>query len=301
MRCNNDDALPPPNAHLIVMDSGAGGLNVLRTLLKSNLGCPVTFIADSDWMPYGEKDPALLRDRLLKLVRHMLVERGYKNPYLLFACNTASAVWEGVDPALFGQHGIRPDRVIDILRPTIALLMRELIPLRTQKKPITVGLLATALTVASNVYPKLAESLYPFLDSPALQWASVPCYHLAQAVEGDNTQEPLEVLLESYLSILRPQAPQAVILGCTHYLKLKEEIQKTLPDTTLIDPSEALVYVIRQRLGLPLEQPIPSTMEGACIKTLELLETGTSPRLSDYCQREISELAGLCFTHLTLI
>jgi glutamate racemase len=294
----------PPNAHLIVMDSGAGGLNVLRTLLNAQLGCPVTFIADSAWMPYGEKDSAVLRDRLLKLVRHMLIERGYTNPYLLFACNTASAVWEGVDPAHFGSHGIRPDRVIDILRPTIALLMRELIHVQKQspqKTPIQVGLLATALTVSSNVYPNLAEVLYPFSSSTQLRWASVACHSLAQAVEGDTTQQPLNELLETYTSLLKPLEPQAVILGCTHYLKLKKDIQETLPTTTLIDPSEALVYVIRQRLGLPLEgNPTPSPYS-EFTESLELLETGTSPRLSDYCQNEIPELAGFKFKHLALM
>jgi glutamate racemase len=207
-------------------------------------------------------------------------------------------VWEGVDPALFGSYGIRPDRVIDILRPTIALLMRELLAFRQEEKPISVGLLATGLTVSSNVYPKLAEALYPFSQSPTLYWASVPCYQLAQAVEGDTTQQPMDALLESYTALLKPKNPQAVILGCTHYLKLKPQIQAALPEAILIDPSEALVYVIRQRLRLA-QNSTPATLANSCIaESLELLETGTSPRLSEYCKREVPELAGYSFNHL---
>jgi glutamate racemase len=289
-------------AHLIVMDSGVGGLNVLKTLLNARLGCAVTFVADSAWMPYGEKDPNALRARLLQLVGHVLNERGYENPYLLFACNTASAVWEGIDPAVFGQHGIRPDRVIDILRPTLGLLMRELHVFRKTPMPYPIGLMATALTVASGVYPVLAAQLFPFGGPESLAWLPVPCYDLAQAVEGQNTLDDLDTLLARYIQPFEKAPPHALLLGCTHYLVLKERIQAALPNTVMIDPSEALVYVVRQRLGLPLvpdEHLVPSTSvslpELPSYTSLELLQTGQTDRLALYCDREYPLLQGYPF------
>ena len=247
-----DDAslkwLSPRPAHLIVFDSGVGGLNVLKTLWSANLGCPISFVADSAWMPYGDKDPALLRERLLLLVGTLLT-RHCDNSYILFACNTASAVWESISPEVFAQHGIRPDRVIDILRPTLSLLMRELIAsLGAEQHHAHVGLMATPLTVNSGAYPALAKRLYADASYPQLSWQSASCAGLAQAVEGNPEVESVEVLLHRYASLFEEDPPEALIIGCTHYLGLTADLRRYMPKTIFRDPSEALVLVIAERL-----------------------------------------------------
>ena len=289
-----DDAslkwLNPRPAHLIVFDSGVGGLNVLKTLWSANLGCPISFVADSAWMPYGDKDPALLRERLLLLVGTLLT-RHCDNSYILFACNTASAVWESISPEVFAQHGIRPDRVIDILRPTLSLLMRELIAsLGAEQHHAHVGLMATPLTVNSGAYPALAKRLYADASYPQLSWQSASCAGLAQAVEGNPEVESVEVLLHRYASLFEEDPPEALIIGCTHYLGLKADLRRYMPKTIFIDPSEALVLVIAERLGIAYERQSLG-IEGQGKDLVRLLATGRVETLNAYLKTHLPALA----------
>jgi glutamate racemase len=289
-----DDAslkwLSPRPAHLIVFDSGVGGFNVLKTLWSANLGCPISFVADSAWMPYGDKDPALLRERLLLLVGTLLT-RHCDNSYILFACNTASAVWESISPEVFAQHGIRPDRVIDILRPTLSLLMRELIAsLGAEQHHAHVGLMATPLTVNSGAYPALAKRLYADASYPQLSWQSASCAGLAQAVEGNPEVESVEVLLHRYASLFEAAPPEALIIGCTHYLGLKADLRRYMPKTIFIDPSEALVLVIAERLGIAYERQSLG-IEGQGKDLVRLLATGRVETLNAYLKTHLPALA----------
>ncbi|MFN7310977.1 MAG: glutamate racemase [Vampirovibrionales bacterium] len=291
-------SLPP--AHLIVFDSGVGGLNVLKTLWSANLGCPISFVADSAWMPYGDKDPQLLRERLLQLVGALL-NRHCENSYILFACNTASAVWESIPPDVFAQHGIRPDRVIDILRPTLSLLMRELIArLDADQHHAHVGLMATPLTVNSMAYPTLARRLYGKSSFPQLTWQSVPCAGLAQAVEGNPDVESVDVLLHRYGSVFEEAPPEALIIGCTHYLGLKASLRRYMPDTIFIDPSEALVLVIAERLGIAYERQSIAVETGAGKESVRLLATGRVDTLTAYLASHLPALASQAFDVLSL-
>lgn len=284
--------------HLIVFDSGVGGLNVLKTLWKAQLGCKMTFVADSAWMPYGNKNPLLLQERLLHLVSELL-NRYYENAYILFACNTASAVWESIPPDLFGKWGIRPDRVIDILRPTLSLLIRDLI--QSSPTPLvraSVGLMATPLTVESQAYPTLAKRLYGEVSYPQLDWQLVPCADLAQAVEGDCSVESVETLVQRYASQFQVNPPKALIIGCTHYLGLKMVLRQYMPHTIFIDPSEALVFVICGRLGIPYE--IPKDERLAEQQYVSLWATGGVHNLESYLHRELPILQVKHFKSLHL-
>jgi glutamate racemase len=293
-----EDSLITRPAHLIVFDSGVGGLNVLKTLWKAQLGCKMTFVADSAWMPYGNKNPSILQERLLYLVSELL-NRYYDNAYILFACNTASAVWESIPPELFGEWGIRPDRVIDILRPTLSLLIRELI--QSSPSPVskaTVGLMATPLTVASQAYPSLAKRLYGNSSYPQLVWHCVPCADLAQAVEGDASVEAVETLVERYASQFQEKPPHALIIGCTHYLGLKAQLRHYMPNTLFIDPSEALVFVICGRLGIPYETPKDEHL--AEQQYVSLWATGERQNLESYLQHELPMLKVKQFKKLSV-
>ncbi|MCE2929996.1 MAG: hypothetical protein LW809_01235 [Vampirovibrionales bacterium] len=289
----------PKSAHLIVFDSGVGGLNVLKTLWLANLGCPISFVADSAWMPYGDKDPQLLRERLLHLVGTLLTQH-CENSYILFACNTASAVWESIPPDVFAQHGIRPDRVIDILRPTLSLLMRELIAcVKTGETYADVGLMATPLTIQSGAYPALARRLYGHGSFPQVSWQNVSCAGLAQAVEGNLDVEPVDVLLHRYASKFERMPPKALIIGCTHYLGLKATLRCYMPETIFIDPSEALVLVIAERLGITYERQA-FTLRSVGSEPVRLLATGRTDTLIAYLKLHLPALAIQTFDKLLL-
>jgi glutamate racemase len=273
--------LTPPQ--LIVLDSGVGGLNVLKTLVAADLKTPIRFIADSAWMPYGEKAPADLQGRLLALVGKIINE--HPNAYLLFACNTASAVWESITPEAFANAGIRPDRIIDILRPTVALLLRELIH-RGRDHALHVGLMATQLTVNSQAYPDILRTLHPD-PTQDIRWTSIPCIGLAQAVEGKEDAGTVDNLLEAYLAPLVECPPDALIIGCTHYLILKDRLQAALPTTRMIDPSHALSYVVKQRMTYGASM-IDADIEHA--NDVTLFATGETAPIERFVAAHLPEL-----------
>jgi len=276
--------LQPPQ--LIVLDSGVGGLNVLKTLVAANLQTPIRFIADSAWMPYGEKHPPDLQERLLLLVGKIINE--HPNAYLLFACNTASAVWESITPTRFAQAGIRPDRIIDILRPTVALLLREIIG-QGRHESLHIGLMATQLTVRSAVYPDMLRTLHPD-PTLAITWSSVPCIGLAQAVEGRQDVGSVDDLLEAYVAPFIQHPPDALVIGCTHYLILKDRLQDMLPTTRMIDPSHALTFVVQQRITHGQRMIDPSVRQENAVS---LWATGDTESIAQFVKTHLPELGNI--------
>ena len=71
-----------------VFDSGIGGLSVLAAIARALPRADLIYLADTAHLPYGDKDDAYIRRRVLRIGRH-LVERGCG--VIVVACNTATA------------------------------------------------------------------------------------------------------------------------------------------------------------------------------------------------------------------
>ena len=71
-----------------VFDSGLGGLSVLAAITRALPAADLLYLADTAHLPYGDKSDAFIRDRVLRIGRH-LVDRGCT--LIVVACNTATA------------------------------------------------------------------------------------------------------------------------------------------------------------------------------------------------------------------
>ena len=70
-----------------IFDSGLGGLSVLAAIARALPRADITYVADTAYVPYGPRDDAFIRGRVLA-IGQLLVERGCT--LIVVACNTAT-------------------------------------------------------------------------------------------------------------------------------------------------------------------------------------------------------------------
>ena len=216
-------------------DSGLGGISVLRETVRLLPEENYLYYGDSLHAPYGVKtvDEVIARSRAI--VQHLLDE-GAKA--IVIACNTASTVSL---PALREKFAFPVVGVVPAIKPAARLTANGI-----------VGLLATRGTVKR---PYTRELIDRFANECRIEMLGSA--ELVELAEAKLHGEP--VPLEELRRILRPwlrmqEPPDTVVLGCTHFPLLQEELQRVLPEgTRLIDSGAA----IARRTAWLLEHEAP--------------------------------------------
>lgn len=210
-----------------VFDSGVGGLTVLGCLVAELPHERFVFFGDSAHAPYGDKTPEEVLS-LSQSIATSLVEEGAKA--LVIACNTATSV---AAQTLRAAHPSIP--VIGVepaLKPaTLALRHRRIL------------VMATAATLRLGKFQRLEDRWGA--DSEVIE---VPCVGLADLIEKGNPASPAILeLLERYLGPWRGKV-DSVVLGCTHYPLVRDQIREVMGDVPLYDGGEGTARETRRRL-----------------------------------------------------
>lgn len=197
------------------LDSGVGGLTVVRELMRQLPHEEVVYIGDSARAPYGPRPAEQIAAYTWELVNFLLTKNV---KMIVLACNTATAVvWEDIKKKL------------DI--PVIGVIMPGASAAIKASKSGKIGLIGTPMTVQSDIYKEKITSL-----SPQTQVESLACPHFVPLVESNQMTTSLakKVVYES----LAPLVGQVdtLILGCTHYPLLRPIIQNVMgPGVALVD------------------------------------------------------------------
>ena len=194
----NKKALP-----IGVFDSGTGGLTVLEALLtldafNNETGKPGSdgkldfskeyfqYLADQANMPYGNYAAAnktdLLKEHIQKNMQFFLTTANQKPAVkmIVLACNTATAYALTDIKNQFKQQSIEVPVIGVIDAGSKAALTYQ------QKNGTgTIGVFATAGTVASNGYPRTLEAMAKDLKLPSLSIVSQGGYGLAESIDQD--------------------------------------------------------------------------------------------------------------------
>jgi glutamate racemase len=216
------------------MDSGVGGLAVLKRLVQQMPQSPVVFLGDTAWMPYGEKALDVVRNRVLD-VRQWLDQR-YSLAAFILACNTATvATFDDL------QALNLPYPLLEPVSTTAHWVNQHVDPAKK------IGIMATPGTVTGGRY-------LHFLTSDR-QIEQVACTGLASIVEAGHCEGPeLDAILLPYLKTLTSWGAEVIVLGCTHYSLIRDHIQAIVgPHIQLVDSAEVLAedaIPIIQRLNL---------------------------------------------------
>lgn len=189
-----------------VFDSGIGGLTVAKAIHDLLPSEDLIYFGDTAHMPYGEKSPHAIKSYSEKIAQ-FLIEQPCK--LIVIACNSASATaFKQVQQAL-------PDKqfVINVIDPVVQYLVEE-------DKYRKIGLIGTKRTVTSAVYKKKFEKANPEITLKSL---ATPL--LAPMVEeGFFNNNISKTVVHSYLSNPHLSNIEAIILACTHYPLIMNEI-----------------------------------------------------------------------------
>jgi glutamate racemase len=211
-----------------VFDSGLGGLRVLDRLMQTLPDERFVYLGDTLHMPYGEKTQLQVTAYFSDCLNWLVAQHQVK--MMVVACNTAASV----APQLFTQYAKIP--FVDPVTPICRWLA-------TEGKYTTVGVMATPATVASNRYQILLDQL----NAP-INLSQVGCDNLASLIEEGKGHTPAcEPLLRQYLRPLQDRGAQAIVLGCTHYPYVMDQVAALSPDADILDPA-AFMAVEAKRL-----------------------------------------------------
>lgn len=182
------------------------------------------YVFDNDAFPYGDKPEHFIIDRVINIVG--TIQQYHKVNLVIIACNTASIVSL---PELRRQHCFCPIiGVVPAIKPAAELTSNGII-----------GLLATHTTVQHGYTFALIKQFASRCQ--ILTIGSTELVLLAEAkLHGHNVPiNMLRKILHPWLN--NKKQPDTIVLGCTHFTFLNQELQKILPESTiLIDASLAI-------------------------------------------------------------
>jgi len=206
-----------------IFDSGVGGLTVYRALHDRLPNEHFIYLGDTARVPYGTKSMATV-ERYAIENSVFLASRGIK--MLVVACNTASAL---ALPKIREKIGLD---VVGVIGPG----GRKAVEITKDNPHAKIGVIATEATVASNAY---YEAIRRASDTAEVMQAGCPLF--VPLAEENWTSEPETFSIAAkYLAAMKDFAPDALVLGCTHYPILRDVIQQTVGENVkLVDSGEA--------------------------------------------------------------
>lgn len=206
-----------------LFDSGIGGLTVARAVAQRLPHERLIYFGDTAHLPYGDKSTAAIQSYAVKIC-DLLLRQQCK--LILIACNSASAAAYELVREYVGSKA----RVLNVIDPIVAHVGQHYAGQR-------VGLIGTKQTVNSNVYMKKIDELDAGVDLRSL---ATPL--LAPMIEEgflDNTVS--DEIIGAYLGNPALGDIQALVLACTHYPLIKEQIAGYYHgQVDVLDASEAV-------------------------------------------------------------
>ena len=194
------------NRPIGVFDSGLGGLTAVRELNRILPAEDVVYFGDTGRVPYGTRS----RDTIIRYTRENIrFLRNFHIKTLIIACGTASSV---------ALHEVKHDYDFPIIG-VVESAARRAHSLTQNKR---VGVIGTRATIQSRSYEQALRSL-----DPAIRTFTSVCPLFVPLVEDGRVSpdDPvLKLLVEEYLTPLRDQGVDTLILGCTHYPLIADAI-----------------------------------------------------------------------------
>ena len=210
---------------VLVFDSGSGGLSVSGAVREQLPGVDLIYAADVAAFPYGKWSEVLLVRRILKVMRELI--DATRPDCVVIACNTASTL------AL--------DALREEFRVPFVGTVPAIKPAGAQTRSGVIGVLATPGTVKRE-YTRTLIHTYAYHCKVLLHGAP----HLAEIAERKLAGHPVDskTLLAEIKPVFRSRGgarTDVVVLGCTHYPLLMEELVEVAPwPVTWIDPAPAI-------------------------------------------------------------
>jgi glutamate racemase len=215
-----------------VFDSGVGGLTVLRALRSAMPAENFIYLGDTARLPYGTKSAQTVVRYSLQCAA-ALIERRIR--CLVVACNTASA--SALDALRLHHPGLP---VIGVIEPGAQAAAAA-----SESQHIAV--IATEGTIGGRAYETAIHRL-----NPSARVTSRACSLFVSMAEEGWTEGPIaEAVAHRYLDPIfhGGDAPDTLVLGCTHFPVLAQAIRAALPGhVSLVDSAATAAAAVLRRL-----------------------------------------------------
>ena len=195
------------NAPIGIFDSGIGGLTVAKAVQHLLPHERLIYFGDTAHLPYGEKSSAAIQAYSVKIV-DVLISEGCKA--IVIACNSASAA--AFD--LVKEYAATKSKIINVIDPMVDHVIAN-------HQGNHVGLIGTRRTVQSNTYVQKILAKDPDFKLSCLTTALL----VPMIEEGFLKNQISHDIISNYLDDDSLQGISALILGCTHYPLIKNEIE----------------------------------------------------------------------------
>lgn len=216
--------------NILVFDSGIGGISVYNEIRQKIPYANYFYLFDNQAFPYGDKSNEFLIDRVNKVISAEL--NLFPIDLIVIACNTASTICL---PSLRDTFAIPIVGVVPAIKPATQV---------TRNKCI--GLLATKATVqrqyTHNLINQFAQGFQ--IELLGISELALIAERKLQGIPVDMQQ--LEVFMQPWLQL--SIIPDTIVLGCTHYPFIKDELQQVFPCARFIDSGEAIALRVHNLL-----------------------------------------------------
>lgn len=266
----------PSTPHILIFDSGVGGLSVAKCIRSQHPGCSITYLSDNAAFPYGDKPEAELIARVNAIFQRTLWE--YQPDMVVLACNTASTV---TLPHLRQTFATPFIGVVPAIKPAAAL-----------SKTAHIALLATPATINRDYTHQLIAEYAHHCKISKL--GSRTLVLAAEAKLRGETFDP-NILPNALAELFdKPESTNidTVVLACTHFPLLKDELQSCLSHHAIefwVDSGEAIARRISHWLEkLTLETGDPSSVFNQLVLTQTI---GDIDKLIDNLEPYLGQLS----------
>lgn len=261
--------------NILLFDSGMGGLSIYQEVRNTLPEHRYDYVFDNAYFPYGEQPEHVVTARCCLLIEHLVTER--QIDLVVIACNTASTI---ALPALRERLSIPVVGVVPAIKPAATLTRNG-----------HIALLATPATVQRPYTSRLIAQFANHCQVSKLGVTDLVVQAerkmAGYAVDEHAIHQALQPLLT------QPTLPDTLVLGCTHFPLLKEEIYRLMPGVRLVDSGAAIAKRVAVLLKEQETTHSSNTKGRAFCTVLDHDATKKSRILAEYGFDELNVLA-LC-------
>lgn len=206
-----------------VFDSGVGGQSVVNTIKKTLPEVKVIYQEDKQNVPYGTKSP----QELYQLVLPILNKLSKKCDVIVVACNTVSTT------------------LIEDLRRVIGVPLIAMEPMVKPAAELTktkvIAVCATPTTLASDRYKWLKQNY-----AAGIKVVEPDCSDWASMIESNQLDHKK---IASRIQSCLKQKADVIVLGCTHYHWIEEQIVSLAKNRAIVlQPEEPVIEQLKKVL-----------------------------------------------------
>jgi glutamate racemase len=216
-----------------IFDSGVGGLTVAHALHSLLPREQMIYFGDTLHLPYGDKSRETIISYSLGITDFLLLQ---DCKVILIACNSASSnAWEEVREHV-GDRAL----VMNVIDPVVEQVCADRNVVRT------VGVIGTKATIDSGTYEKRILECAPHLEVSSM---ATPLF-VPMIEEGFVFDDISNAIIRSYLSRKELEEIDTLILGCTHYPIIRNQISRFFNfEVNVMDTAMIVAGKVRELLA----------------------------------------------------